>query len=98
MTGQGANAALVLPSNSDDLEARIIDVIVSEGLIEREKLTPDATLESLGLTSVDVVHILLGIEDKFGIYLPADASMTETRNVGELVALLTRLLAEKHQA
>ena len=37
---------------------QIIDVIVKEGMIDREKVTLDATIESLDLKSIDIVMIL----------------------------------------
>ncbi len=39
----------------------IIDVIATEGLIPRENLKDDATIESLGLKSIDIVMILTAI-------------------------------------
>src|ERR1700690_2177931 len=86
------------PPHTNDLEQEVIDIIARESLVAREKLTPGSTLESLGLASVDVLHILLGIEDSFGVYLPVDGLMADTKSVGDLVKLLTKLLSEKRQA
>jgi acyl carrier protein len=47
----------------------ILDVIAEESLVERPALTPDATLESLGIQSLDVISIVFALEDKFGIVL-----------------------------
>jgi acyl carrier protein len=90
--------ALPISCNTDDIERKIIDILARESLIEREKLTPDATLESLGLASVDVLHVLLGIEEEFDIYLPVDGLMAESKNIGELMKLLTELVKQKKQA
>jgi acyl carrier protein len=86
------------PPDTNDLEQEVINIVARESLIAREKLTPEATLESLGLASLDVLHILLGIEDSFGVYLPVDGLMADTKNVGDLIKLLTKLLSEKRQA
>jgi acyl carrier protein len=47
----------------------ILDVIAQESLVERSSLTPDATLESLGIQSLDIISIVFALEDKFGIVL-----------------------------
>ncbi|MGA7385450.1 MAG: phosphopantetheine-binding protein, partial [Methylocella sp.] len=55
-----------------ELANQIIDVIVKEGMVDREKATLDATIESLDLKSIDIVMILTAIEDKFDVYIPMD--------------------------
>ena len=47
----------------------ILDVIAEESLVERSALTPAATLESLGIQSLDIISIVFALEDKFGIVL-----------------------------
>lgn len=86
------------PCDSGDLERKLIDILARESMVAPERLTPEATLESLGLASIDVLHILLGIEDEFGVYLPVDGLMADTTNVGDLLKLLAKLVREKQQA
>ena len=62
-----------------ELVNQIIDVIVKEGMIDREKVTLDATIESLDLKSIDIVMILTAIEDKFDVYIPMDGPSTRRR-------------------
>ena len=38
-----------------ELVNQVIDVIVKEGMVDREKVTLDATIESLDLKSIDIV-------------------------------------------
>ena len=68
-----------------ELGNQIIDVIVKEGMVDREKATLDATIESLDLKSIDIVMILTAIEDKFDVYIPMDGPFHEARNIGDLV-------------
>ena len=56
---------------------------------------PDATLKSLGIKSMDVVMILVGIEEEFQIYIPADESLSHISDVKGLVADIQRRLVEK---
>ncbi|MFK7791514.1 MAG: acyl carrier protein [Devosiaceae bacterium] len=66
----------------------IIDVIAEEGMVDREKIIPTATIETLGLDSIEVVMILNGVEEKFEVYIPMDGEIAEARNLAELVGLL----------
>ena len=58
--------------------------------IDKDRLLPEATLESLGLDSLAVIEFLFQIEDKFGIQIPDQASPPNT--LGEMVQLVTPLL------
>jgi acyl carrier protein len=58
--------------------------------INKERLLPEATLESLGLDSLAVIEFLFQIEDKFGIQIPDQASPPST--LGEMTQLVTPLL------
>ncbi len=53
-----------------ELVEQITEVIISEGMVDREKVTMDATIESLDLKSIDIVMILTAIEEKFDVYIP----------------------------
>ena len=67
----------------------IIDVISKEGMVERERITPDATIESLDLKSIDIVMILTAIEEKFDVYIPMDGAFQEAKTVQDLIDALT---------
>lgn len=58
--------------------------------INKDRLLPEATLESLGLDSLAVIEFLFQIEDKFGIQIPDQASPPST--LGEMAQLVTPLL------
>ena len=73
---------------SDEIEDRLLVIVSREGLIDRSKLALDATLESLGIASADVIVILMAIEEEFGAYIPVDSSLSDARTVGDFVAAL----------
>lgn len=75
-------------SDNAKLMDEIIEVIASEGMIDREKITPDATIESLDLKSVDIVMILTALEEKFNVYIPMDGSLQEAKDVKSLMEAL----------
>ncbi len=87
------------PINHDELVNNIIDTIVTEGMIDREKVTMDATIESLDLKSIDIVMILTAIEDKFDVYIPMDGPFHEAKDVRSLIdAIAAYIIKEKQQA
>ncbi|MGH6813220.1 MAG: acyl carrier protein [Methylocella sp.] len=78
-----------------ELANQIIDVIVKEGMVDREKATLDATIESLDLKSIDIVMILTAIEDKFDVYIPMDEPFHEARNIGDLVDAIAAYIGKE---
>jgi acyl carrier protein len=65
----------------------VLDIIAEEALIDRAKLTSDATLESLGIASLDMISIVFALEEKFGLALePSDLEGVSA--LGPLVDLI----------
>jgi len=76
---------------------QVVDLIVTEGMVEREKVTPDATFETLGLKSIDIVMILTAVEEKFDVYIPMDGSIAEAKDLKSFIdGVLQRIAAEKN--
>lgn len=76
-------------TNTDQtLREELLDIIEKEGLIRREKLTPDATLESIGVASYDMVMVLMAIEEKYGVYITVDTEFSEAATLGDLMNTL----------
>ncbi|MGH6847236.1 MAG: acyl carrier protein [Methylocella sp.] len=78
-----------------ELANQIIDVIVKEGMVDREKATLDATIESLDLKSIDIVMILTAIEEKFDVYIPMDGPFHEAQNIGDLVDAIAAYIGKE---
>jgi acyl carrier protein len=79
-----------------ELVNQVINVIVSEGMVDREKVTLDATIESLDLKSIDIVMILTAIEEKFDVYIPMDGPFHEAKDVKSLIdAIAGYIIKEK---
>jgi acyl carrier protein len=87
------------PQDKEKLVEEIIDVIAAEGMIDRAKVTPDATIESLDLKSVDIVMILTALEEKFNVYIPMDGDLQEAKDVKTLIdALADHIIKEREKA
>lgn len=89
-TEAGSPKALTIEA----VEKAVIETIVSEGMVEAERVTPDATIESLEIESIEFVMILNGLEERFDIYVPVDEDLTSIKTVSELVAEIHRRLTE----
>lgn len=88
-----------VPADRSQLIEEITEVIASEGMVDRTKITPDATIESLDLKSVDIVMILSALEEKFNVYIPMDGDLQEAKDVRSLLeALADHILKEREKA
>lgn len=72
---------------------RIIQIIAKEAVIEPERIKPDSTLETLGLVSIDVVNILMGVEEEFDTYVPMSNELQEVRNLHDLIKVVSEQMA-----
>ena len=87
------------PQDREKLVNEIIDVVAAEGMIDRSKVTPDATIESLDLKSVDIVMILTALEEKFNVYIPMDGTLQEAKDVKSLInAIVDLIIKEREKA
>lgn len=50
--------------------SRILDIFAKETLVDRAKLVPEATIDELGIASLDVVQAVFAIESEFNIDVP----------------------------
>ncbi len=85
------------PAESD-IEQAVIDIIVKEGSVAREKITMDATLQDLDVHSLDGVQIIFAIEDRFNIVVPEEQAQHATGTVRQLIDGVAQLVAAKAAA
>jgi acyl carrier protein len=78
-----------------ELVNQIVDVIVSEGMIDRDKIKMDATIESLGMKSIDIVMILTALEEKFDVYIPMDGPFHEAKDVQSLINAMAAYISKE---
>jgi acyl carrier protein len=74
--------------------AESIEAVVTEAIARQANLDPasirlDATLDELGVTSLDLVEIIMTIEDEYDVTVPLDANQASQtiKTVGDIVAL-----------
>lgn len=81
------------PLPKEGMIEEILDIIAHETKVDRAALTPDATLASLNIASIDMVSILFEIEDRFGVYIPMGDELAGTVYLADLV----KVMAEQMQ-
>jgi len=80
-----------------DLRRRIVTLV--QGILEQNSITaevtPEAKLVDIGLTSVDMVNLMLGVEAEFDFMIPQDEITPENF---QSVATLERMVAKELRA
>jgi len=71
-------------------EARIVELLVDKYGVEKDRISPDASMADLGLDSLSVAELVFDIEDLFDIRLQEDDS--EFGTFAQAVALVDRYL------
>lgn len=71
----------------------IRDMMVKQFDLKPEDLTPEATLEGLGLDSLSVIEFTFNLEDELKIKFPEER--VELKTLQDVVKLVDRLIAEQ---
>jgi len=77
-----------------DTFQRIKKIVLEKIDIQEDMLTPDATLEGLGLDSLDKVELMFSLEEEFKIKIP-DREVT-TVTIQDVVGVIGKLAAKQH--
>ncbi len=76
---------------------RVKAKVASQLGIDEGGITPESSfIEDLGADSLDVVELVMGLEDEFGITIPDDQS-EKIVTVGDAVAFIERHVKESAQ-
>lgn len=75
---------------SDVLTEQVFSAIAKVKHIPRETITPESTLESLALDSLDTITLLFELEDALGLTIPDDR-LRNLRTAGDVVAGIRQL-------
>ncbi len=78
-----------VPAVTDDPRVgTILDIIAKETAVDRALLTPDATVDALGVSSLDMTQAIFALETHFDIELPVvpERAGAEFATIGDLIA------------
>lgn len=79
---------------NEKLERSVVDII-KEQLFLAYDPEHDRDLQDLGADSIDMVELACELENAFGISIPDEQLETGMKTVGDVIALVERLTAEK---
>jgi acyl carrier protein len=75
--------------------AERLEILFVEKLqLNKDLLTPQSTLDSFGLDSLDKIELLFQLEDEFKIKIPERDVKIDT--IQDVVNMIDRLVAEQH--
>lgn len=75
---------------SDNIEAKVKDIIVEQLGVSADQLKPEAKfIEDLGADSLDTVELVMAFEEEFGIEVP-DEDAEKLTSVGEIIAYVSK--------
>ncbi len=83
------------------IKDRVIAIIAMQAVLDVADVTPDSTLESLGIDSLGLVESIFAIEEAFDITVPFNANDPgqggfDISSVAAIVAGVERLVADQH--
>ena len=78
----------------DDVTTRIVDLIARSKSLAPETIHPSTSFDELNIDSLDKINLSFEVEELFSIQIP-DASLNSLRTVGDVIAGVNRLQAEK---
>jgi acyl carrier protein len=70
----------------------LVDILVRDYCVARERIQPEATLETLGLDSLSVLELMFKIEDRYKVKI-TDDTPTNLLTVSDVVRYIDSLLA-----
>lgn len=85
-----------------DVKDTVIRIIAEQAVLDVADVTPEATLESLGIDSLGLVESIFAIEEAFDISVPFNANEPEQNaefdisTVGSIVTAVEKLVSEQH--
>ena len=83
----------------ETIEDVLRGMIAKQAHLDLSVITPESVLSELGVTSLDLVEIILTIEDKYDVIIPVDAveAWNSYKTVANLIELGHSLGLEGHR-
>ncbi|MDQ2088591.1 acyl carrier protein [Marimonas arenosa] len=83
-----------------DIKEQVIAIIAEQAVLEPSDVSPDSTLEDLGIDSLGLVESIFAIEEAFDISVPFNANAPEESDfdissVASIIRGIETLIAEQ---
>lgn len=86
------SVTMLTPTALEPITTRVLAVVARETHLDPTKLRGEATLAELNVDSVDVVMILNGIEEEFGVYVPVEQGFSSVKTLQDFASLVAGLV------
>ncbi len=85
---------------TSETSTQVIAILAAQSLRDANDLTPETSLEGLGIDSLGMAEVLFGIEEAFDIAVPFNANVPDVaaldlRTVGSICIAVQRLILEQ---
>lgn len=74
-------------SDREKIRKEVMQIVADIAELELEEVTPDASLEDLGVDSLNGLRIVAEVEKRYGVNIPDDA-IGKIRTMPEIFALV----------
>jgi len=82
----------------DEIIEAVYNALVNELKLDPAELSPEKTFfDDLGLDSIDMVDLIIGLQRKFGISLRENDEVKKVRTIGDLCAFFEEFQAQQRQ-
>ena len=83
-----------------EVSETVVKIIAEQAILEPSDVTPDSTLEELGIDSLGLVESIFALEERFDITIPFNANQTESTDfdistVATIIVAIEQLITEK---
>lgn len=83
-----------------DVQAKVIEIIAEQAVLEPQDVTLESTLEDLGIDSLGLVESIFSIEEAFDISVPFNAndptdSTFDISSVETIIVGIEKLIADQ---
>lgn len=84
----------------DDIKSEVIRIIAEQALLDVSDVSPDQTLDDLGIDSLGIVESIFAIEESFDIQVPFNANVPDRgafdiSSVGAVIRSVEGLVAAR---
>ena len=84
----------------ETIARRVVEILAEQAALGIDELTPDSTLEDLGIDSLGVVEAIFAIEEQYDIEVPFNAndptaSEFDISSVGAIIRAVDELVRQQ---
>ena len=82
----------------DEIIEAVNNALVNELKLDPAEISPEKTFfDDLGLDSIDMVDLIIGLQRKFGVSLRENDEVKKVRTVGDLCVFFEEFLTKQRQ-